>query len=80
MFEITITVASTIYGDLLVTAEVEHGRYSIGTVTTPTGAPVECSLALLEEIELSIEFEVQCARYDALYFSAYDAELFALHA
>lgn len=47
---------------------------------TVFSTPADCSLALLEEIELSVEFEVQCARYDALYFSADDAELFALHA
>ncbi len=54
MFEITLNL-STAYGDLLVTAEVERGHYSIGPVTRPDGSPVDVTLDLLEEIETSID-------------------------
>ncbi len=70
----------TCYGDLLVTAEVERGHYSIGNVTTPDGRPFEVTLDVLEEIETSIMFDAQCSRYDALYFAADTPELLAFHA
>ena len=79
MFEITLNL-STVYGDLLVTAEVERGRYSIGAVTTPDGSPVDVTLDLLEEIETSMSFDAQCSRFDALYFAADTPELLRYHA
>ena len=71
---------STAYGDLLVTAEVERGRYTIGTVTRPDGSPVNVTLDVLEEIETSIQFDAQCSRFDALFFAADTPELLAYHA
>ena len=68
MFEITLNL-STVYGDFLVTAEVERGRYTIGRVTTPDGSPVDVTLDVLEEIETSIGFDAQCSRFDALFFA-----------
>ena len=71
---------STTLGDLLVTAEVERGHYTIGTVRRPDGSPVVCTLDVLEEIEMSIAFEAQCARFDSLFFAADDAVLVHYHA
>ena len=79
MFEITLNL-STAFGDLLVTAEVERGHYSIGRVSRPDGTPVVCTLDVLEEIEMSIAFTAQCARYDELFFAADDARLVHYHA
>ena len=60
MFETTMNL-STAFGDLLVTAEVERGHYSIGAVTLPDGSPVDVTLDMLEDIEMSIAFEAQCS-------------------
>ncbi|HEX9951256.1 MAG TPA: hypothetical protein VGB53_05770 [Rubricoccaceae bacterium] len=79
MFELTLAL-STVYGDLLVTAEVERGHYTIGTVRRADGSPMECTLDVLEEIETSIGFDAQCSRYDALYFACDTPELLAFHA
>ena len=79
MFETTMTLSTTL-GDLLVTAEVERGHYTIGTVRRPDGSPVAVTLDVLEEIEMSIAFTAQCARYDALFFAADTPELLAYHA
>ena len=79
MFETTMTLSTT-FGDLLVTAEVERGHYSIGTVRRPDGSPVAVTVDVLEEIEMSIAFEAQCARFDALFFAADDAQLIHYHA
>ena len=79
MFETTLHL-STIYGDLIVTAEVERGHYSIGNVVRPDGSPVNVTLDVLEEIETSIEFDAQCSRFDALFFAADTPELLAYHA
>lgn len=85
MFEITVHVPTQAHGDLSVQAEVEKrerggSHYHIGTVRDALGRTVECSLDLLEEIEMSIVFEMQCARYDALYFAVDTPELLAYHA
>lgn len=79
MFEIALNL-STAYGDLLVTAEVERGHYSIGTVTTPDGRPFDVTLDVLEEIETSLMFDAQCSRYDALFFATDMPELLAYRA
>ena len=79
MFETTMTL-STVYGDLLVTAEVERGRYTIGAVTRPDGSPVDVTLDVLEEIETSIGFDAQCSRFDALFFACDTPELLHYHA
>jgi hypothetical protein len=79
MFETTMT-HSTVYGDLLVTAEVERGRYTIGRVTRTDGSPVDVTLDVLEEIETSIGFDAQCSRFDALFFACDTPELLRYHA
>lgn len=79
MFNITVHVPSSIYGQLTVQAEVERGHYTIGPVRDAYGRMVPCTLDLLEEIETSIEFELQCARYEALFFDGEDPALIALY-
>lgn len=79
MFEITIHVPSTVFGRLTVTAGIEPGLYTIGTVHDAYGLRVQTSLELMDEIETSIEYELQCARHEALYFSGEDPALIALY-
>ncbi|PAP75295.1 hypothetical protein [Rubrivirga marina] len=80
MFQITIHIPSPLHGTLAVTARVEPGRYEVEGVKTPTGAPVACTPDLIDDIETAIEFEVQCARYEALFFDCEDPALVALYA
>lgn len=79
MFNLSITVPSALHGTLKVTAYVEPGRYEIEGIKTPTGAPVACTSELLDEIETSIEFELQCAKYEQLFFDCEDPALIALY-
>jgi hypothetical protein len=80
MFTLTVHVPSALHGTLSVTAHVEPGRYEVEGVKTPTGAPVACTPDLLDEIETSIEFEIQCAKYEALFFDCEDPALIYLYA
>ena len=79
MFSLTISVPSRLHGTLSVVANVEPGRYEIEGAKTPTGAPVACTPDLLDEIETSIEFELQCAKYEQLFFDCEDPALIALY-
>ncbi|WP_412067531.1 hypothetical protein [Rubrivirga sp. IMCC43871] len=40
---------------------------------------MSCTPDLLDEIETSIEFELQCAKYEALLFDCEDPALIALY-
>ena len=79
MFSLTISVPSRFHGTLSVVANVEPGRYEVEGAKTPTGVPVACTPDLLDEIETSIEFELQCAKYEALFFDCEDPALIALY-
>lgn len=84
MFTVTVHVPTVQFGDLSVEAEIEkreHGgaHYHIGSVRDALGRTVDCSLDLLEEIEMSIDFEMQCARYDAHFFEADSPYLARVH-
>lgn len=80
MFTLTVHVPSALHGTLSVVANVEPGRYEVEGVKTPTGAPVACTPDLLDEIETSIEFEIQCAKYEQLFFDCEDPALIDLYA
>lgn len=79
MFSITVSVPSRLHGTLSVVANVELGRYEVEGVKAPNGAAVACTPDLLDEIETSIEFELQCARYEQLFFDCEDPALIALY-
>jgi hypothetical protein len=79
MFSPNISVPSALHGTLSVTANVEPGRYEVEGIKAPHGAPVACTPDLLDEIETSIEFEIQCAKYEALFFACEDPALIALY-
>ncbi|WP_420455746.1 hypothetical protein [Rubrivirga sp.] len=79
MFSITVHVPSALHGSLAVVANVEPGRYEVEGVKAPHGAPVACTPDLLDEIETSIEYELQCAKYEALFYNCEDPALIALY-
>ena len=79
MFSLTVSVPSALHGTLSVVANVEPGRYEVEGVKSPAGHPVACTPELLDEIETSIEFEIQCAKYEALFFDCEDPALIALY-
>ena len=85
MFSLTVHVPSVAHGTLTVEAEIEKrapngAHYHIGTVCDALGRSVECTPDLLDEIETSIDFEMQCARYEALFFESDSPYLAAVHA
>lgn len=79
MKTLTVSVPSPIHGALSVTANVEPGNYEVETILAPNGIAVACTLALLEEIEEAIEFELQCAEYDEILGQCEDPALVALY-
>lgn len=79
MFSLTISVPSRLHGALTVTANVEPGRYEVEGIKSPLGRPVPCTPDLLDEIETSIEFELQCARFEQLFLDCEDPALIALY-
>ena len=79
MFSITIRVPSAVWGPLNVTARVEPGHYEIERVESPGGTSIHCSLDLLDEIETSIEYELQCAWYQECFYNCEDPALIALY-
>lgn len=85
MFSLTVHIPTVAHGTLTVEAEIEkrgpHGaHYHIGTVRDALGRSVECSPDLLDDIETSIDFEMQCARYEALFFETDSPYLARVHA
>jgi len=85
MFSLTVHVPSVAHGTLTVEAEIEKrgpngAHYHIGTVCDALGRAVECTPDLLDEIETSIDFEMQCARYEALFFETDSPYLARVHA
>ena len=79
MFSITIRVPSAVYGPLNVTANVESDRYEVETIQSPGGTPIPASPDLLDEIETSIEYELQCAWYQECFYNCEDPALIALY-
>ena len=79
MITLTISVPSALHGTLAVVANVEPGRYEVEGARAPNGAPVACTPDVLDEIETSIEYELQCAKYEALFFDCEDPALIALY-
>lgn len=79
---ISLTIPSTRYGQIHVTADVAPGDYRIEHLTDGNGYPfpgtIECDV--LEEVETAIEFELQCARYDEMMRNADDMVLATWHA
>ncbi|MEM8598476.1 MAG: hypothetical protein AAGF99_01020 [Bacteroidota bacterium] len=64
--QINLTIPSTRYGQIRVTAEIAPDDYVVKHVEDATGRPYPGTIHadVLEEIETAIEFELQCARYD----------------
>ncbi len=78
---LSLTVPSSLYGDIHVTADVTPGRYEIAEVKDADGNCFCGSVHsdVLEEIETAIEFEYQCARYDEAFANCDDLRAFDFH-
>ncbi|MEL6446054.1 MAG: hypothetical protein AAF089_11345 [Bacteroidota bacterium] len=63
---ISLTIPSTRYGQIHVTANIAPDDYLIDYLTDGNGRPFPGTVEadVLEEVETAIEFELQCARYD----------------
>ncbi|MEO1478844.1 MAG: hypothetical protein AAFV01_09730 [Bacteroidota bacterium] len=75
--QISLTIPSTRYGQIQVTAEIAPNDYVVTHVEDSSGRPYPGTIHadVLEEIETAIEFELQCARYDEMMRNADDLAL-----
>ncbi|MEM8556801.1 MAG: hypothetical protein AAGG50_03055 [Bacteroidota bacterium] len=65
---ISLTIPSTRYGQIRVTADIAADDYRISYLTDGSGNAFPSTIEpdVLEEVETAIEFELQCARYDEM--------------